>query len=163
MAEDHLATIRRIRPTGPYLLGGYCNGAMIAYEMARRLTGAGEHVPSVLMVEPPLVPPSDAPYQGLLPLSPAQMRDPRIRGPWLFTRYVALVMAYQLQPHAGDVVVFWAAEGPPNRTDPRTALSPFTSTVTVYDVPGGHTAAVGRHVRRVAAAMRDHLTELLAA
>ena len=44
MAERHLAALRRVQPSGPYFLGGTCNGGLIAYEMARRLAAEGETV-----------------------------------------------------------------------------------------------------------------------
>jgi thioesterase domain-containing protein len=42
MASRYLAEIRAVQPAGPYLLGGICLGAMVAYEMARLLAAAGE-------------------------------------------------------------------------------------------------------------------------
>jgi thioesterase domain-containing protein len=50
MAADRLATIRKIQPHGPYLLGGYCNGALVAFEIARRLEAEGERVPAVILL-----------------------------------------------------------------------------------------------------------------
>jgi acyl transferase domain-containing protein/thioesterase domain-containing protein/acyl carrier protein len=44
MAEAYVAEIREFRPDGPYLLGGYSGGGIVAFEMARRLTGAGQEV-----------------------------------------------------------------------------------------------------------------------
>ena len=44
MAEEHLRTVRELQPTGPYYLGGHCNGGLIAFEMARRLRAQGETV-----------------------------------------------------------------------------------------------------------------------
>ena len=35
MAEQHLQTIRSIQPHGPYMLGGECNGGLVAYETWR--------------------------------------------------------------------------------------------------------------------------------
>ncbi len=52
LVEDYLAAIRRAQPAGPYNLGGYCIGGMIACEMARRLRAAGEDVRSVIMIDP---------------------------------------------------------------------------------------------------------------
>jgi acyl carrier protein len=49
MAERHLEVIRGIQPHGPYMLGGECNGGLVAYEIARRLESQGEQV-SVLML-----------------------------------------------------------------------------------------------------------------
>ncbi len=50
MANDRLRAIRAIQPHGPYLLGGYCNGALVAYEMARMLEAEGEEVSALLML-----------------------------------------------------------------------------------------------------------------
>jgi len=44
MAANYLADLRAHRPQGPYLLGGYCFGGVVAYEMARQLEASGEKV-----------------------------------------------------------------------------------------------------------------------
>jgi acyl transferase domain-containing protein len=44
MAEEYLAELRAVQPKGPYFLGGYCGGGLVAYEMAQRLQAAGERV-----------------------------------------------------------------------------------------------------------------------
>jgi acyl transferase domain-containing protein/thioesterase domain-containing protein/acyl carrier protein len=44
MAEAYLAEIRGFQPRGPYLLGGYSGGGIVAFEMACRLTERGEEV-----------------------------------------------------------------------------------------------------------------------
>jgi surfactin synthase thioesterase subunit len=44
MAADYIAAARDLQPRGPYLLGGYCMGAPVAVEMARRLEEDGERV-----------------------------------------------------------------------------------------------------------------------
>jgi acyl-CoA synthetase (AMP-forming)/AMP-acid ligase II/acyl carrier protein len=49
MAKDYLSLIASIQPHGPYRLGGHCNGALIAWELARQLVAAGEHVELVLI------------------------------------------------------------------------------------------------------------------
>jgi thioesterase domain-containing protein len=49
MAARHLQTIREIQPHGPYLLGGECNGGLVAYEIARLFEADGETV-DVLML-----------------------------------------------------------------------------------------------------------------
>lgn len=50
MAAERLDDILRVQPRGPYLLGGFCNGALVAYEMARQLEAAGEAVEAVVMI-----------------------------------------------------------------------------------------------------------------
>ena len=44
MASHYLQEIRQVQPEGPYLLGGYCLGGCVAYEMARQLVEAGDEV-----------------------------------------------------------------------------------------------------------------------
>jgi hypothetical protein len=51
MADEYLQALRSFRPTGPYLLGGYCNGGLIAFEMARRLQAQGEQVDFLLAID----------------------------------------------------------------------------------------------------------------
>jgi amino acid adenylation domain-containing protein len=50
MAELHLQALRAFRPHGPYLLGGTCNGGLVAFEMARRLVASGEKVDLLVLV-----------------------------------------------------------------------------------------------------------------
>lgn len=50
MAADYLARIRAIRPAGPYRLGGYCIGGLIAYEIARTLAAEGESADRLILV-----------------------------------------------------------------------------------------------------------------
>jgi thioesterase domain-containing protein len=54
MAADFLATIRRIQPAGPYWIGGYCNGSLVAYELARQIDAQGERVARVVLIDPSL-------------------------------------------------------------------------------------------------------------
>ncbi len=44
MAEDYVAEMRRVRPSGPYHLMGWSLGGLIAFEAARILDGMGEEV-----------------------------------------------------------------------------------------------------------------------
>ncbi|GHG42187.1 hypothetical protein GCM10018980_17650 [Streptomyces capoamus] len=53
VAELNLAELRRIAPSGPYHLLGWCGGSQITTEMARRLHAAGEEV-TFLLLDPAL-------------------------------------------------------------------------------------------------------------
>nr|APD72095.1 non-ribosomal peptide synthetase 3 [Streptomyces sp.] len=44
MAGRYIEYLREIQPTGPYALGGWCFGGVIAYEVAGRLRAAGEEI-----------------------------------------------------------------------------------------------------------------------
>jgi Thioesterase domain len=48
----HLQTVRAVQPEGPYVLGGSCNGALMALEMARQLQAEGMTVSLLILVEP---------------------------------------------------------------------------------------------------------------
>jgi amino acid adenylation domain-containing protein len=58
VADAHLEAIRAVQPHGPYRLGGFCNGGLLAYEMARQLEQQGERVEFLGLVNP------SAPVQG---------------------------------------------------------------------------------------------------
>jgi len=53
-ARRHLADIRRIQPRGPYHLVGFSFGGLVAYEVAQRLTAAGEQVALLALLDPDL-------------------------------------------------------------------------------------------------------------
>jgi pimeloyl-ACP methyl ester carboxylesterase len=44
LARFQVERIRRFQPEGPYLIAGHCMGAPLAFEAARQLTAAGQHV-----------------------------------------------------------------------------------------------------------------------
>ena len=53
MAGDRLLLIRDAQPKGPYRLCGYCNGGIVAFEVARLIISAGEQVEMVGVIDPP--------------------------------------------------------------------------------------------------------------
>ncbi len=52
IAAAHIEAMRRVRPQGPYQLGGFCNGGLLAYEMARQLERGGEQVDFLGLIDP---------------------------------------------------------------------------------------------------------------
>ena len=52
MAATHIEALRSVQPEGPYLLGGWCNGGLIAYEMARQLHAQGQSVDLLVLMDP---------------------------------------------------------------------------------------------------------------
>ncbi len=51
MAADRLHALLEYQPQGPYLLGGYCNGGLVAFEMARQLERRGALVDLLVLVD----------------------------------------------------------------------------------------------------------------
>src|SRR5436305_6176250 len=59
MAARYLREVRRVQPRGPYRLGGWSMGGLVAFEMARQLERAGEELELVALIDTP--PPSSDP------------------------------------------------------------------------------------------------------
>jgi amino acid adenylation domain-containing protein len=51
MAERYIEAVELAQPAGPYLLGGWSMGGVVAYEMARQLRATGEDVGLLLMID----------------------------------------------------------------------------------------------------------------
>jgi thioesterase domain-containing protein/acyl carrier protein len=68
MATAYLEEVRGIQPHGPYVLGGYSGGGLVALEMARQLVVAGEPVDNVVLLDtyPPVIPTADHPIRDRL-------------------------------------------------------------------------------------------------
>jgi acetoacetyl-CoA synthetase len=51
MAREYIRQVRAIQPNGPYALGGYSFGGIVAFEMARLLANAGERVDRLVLID----------------------------------------------------------------------------------------------------------------
>jgi thioesterase domain-containing protein len=51
MATKYIDVLRSVYPDGPYLLGGFCTGGIIAYEMAQQIQCQGEEVPLLILLD----------------------------------------------------------------------------------------------------------------
>jgi thioesterase domain-containing protein len=50
IAAHYLSEMRSVQPSGPYFLGGYCFGGMVAFEIAQQLQKQGEAVPLLVFL-----------------------------------------------------------------------------------------------------------------
>ena len=71
MAAHYLSEIRSVRSQGPYFLGGYCIGGVIAFEIAQTLRKEGEAVPLLVLMAP------DRPVNLPAKVSPTKPSDDR--------------------------------------------------------------------------------------
>jgi aspartate racemase len=69
IAKHYLEELRAARPHGPYALGGYCFGAIVAFEMAQQLKKEGELVALIFMLDPPGARLQQAPAPISIPIS----------------------------------------------------------------------------------------------
>ena len=51
MAAKLVSVIRDANPDGPFIMAGYCVGAILAYEIAQQLRGSGADVPLLIMID----------------------------------------------------------------------------------------------------------------
>jgi aspartate racemase len=51
MAELHVKEIRKIVPSGPFILAGFCSGAVTAFEVARQLRSQGHRVDLLIAID----------------------------------------------------------------------------------------------------------------
>jgi len=51
IAAEYVQLIRRVHPTGPYLLAGWCVAGALAFEIARQLTAAEQRVSNVFLID----------------------------------------------------------------------------------------------------------------
>ncbi|MGB8495404.1 MAG: amino acid adenylation domain-containing protein [Candidatus Acidiferrum sp.] len=51
LASDYIKELRSFQPQGPYYLGGFCLGGLLALEAAQQLTAAGQEVALVVMIQ----------------------------------------------------------------------------------------------------------------
>jgi iterative type I PKS product template protein len=53
VCQIYMAEIKRRQPTGPYILGGWSAGGVLAYEMTRQFIANGEKVERLLLIDSP--------------------------------------------------------------------------------------------------------------
>jgi amino acid adenylation domain-containing protein len=68
MAADRVGALLAVQSDGPFLLGGYCAGGLVALEMAHQLRARGHAVPTVVLLD------SVADQQGGIPWRVLQRR-----------------------------------------------------------------------------------------
>ncbi|MBK6805993.1 MAG: AMP-binding protein [Betaproteobacteria bacterium] len=166
MAADHVRALRAVRPHGPYLLGGHCNGGLVAYEMARQLTAEGEEVPAVVLIE------AEAPgSRGVRPATAGrrvslssgrtarrEVLTARDRQSDIDLRYRHVVDGYAGAPWNGHVVVIQAKE---RDRGAGAGWMRFAPDCESHLVPGGHVTMITRHLGELAAVVRDAIERAL--
>ncbi len=51
IATSYIEAIRRVQPSGPYVIGGWSFGGFVAFEMARQLRAAGEEIARLVLLD----------------------------------------------------------------------------------------------------------------
>jgi thioesterase domain-containing protein/acyl carrier protein len=70
MAADYIKALRTVQPKGPYHLGGWSMGGVVAFEMAQQLHAQGEGVDLLALLDARITPPDekipDADFEAML-------------------------------------------------------------------------------------------------
>jgi len=166
MAADHVRTLRALRPHGPYLLGGHCNGALVAYEMARQLTSEGEEVPAVVLIESAAPSPAEGAPDGagrgqfvtFGADGATEVLTARDRLSDVDLRYRHAIDRYAGNPWNGHVVVIQAQD---RNRGPGAGWARFAPDVESHLVTGGHVTLITRHMGELAAVVRGAIERSL--
>lgn len=151
MAADRVRSLRALRPNGPYALGGHCNGAMVALEMARLLLAEGERVPIVVLLD------AKAPWQPVQVFTGVTLGEnvprprrvsradsvPRADAVDIFSRYRRAIMDYKPDAYPGRLAVL-RSEGTRDMR-PSLGWSTVAKRVQTYTIPGDHHTSITRH------------------
>lgn len=203
MAAEYLTALRGVQPHGPYALGGFSFGGLVAYEMARQLAAEGEVTDFLGLVDTQVHPShltlsewltfrgrrlallarnlATDPRQALAAELDAmhyaaQLRlrgVPKWRDPILLNLPPELrrvraacetaYTRYRLEPYAGRLSFFRAAERDPRLCDPLPVWRRMAD-VDVVPLAGTHLQLVRQpYVQHLAAALRFRATSPLRA
>jgi amino acid adenylation domain-containing protein len=174
MARDHLRTILAVQPEGPYLLGGYCLGGMVALEITRQLEAMRKDVVHLIIVEAQdarrgvgtMIEGAFAQIAGVFGVHAERSR------PWLHERRRALGAAlrrsgllrapeiagidvthhqivgrYVWRPVRAPATMICAADARGSRpAQVRRMWSGLFPSLDAQTIPGDHFSSIGRHV-----------------
>ena len=158
MASHYIREIRTVQPEGPYFLGGYSMGGLIAYEMAQQLSAKGEEVALVALLDtyPGSMKPvahsilqmllsprrlwAEVPYAALDSIRRRIKRgrvEPALKN--VFQQNAAAGDRYVLRPYAGNLALFRAADKSwRSHGDPYALWTTLAAKLEIHEMPGDH-------------------------
>lgn len=166
MAAERVRVLRERLPHGPYVMAGHCNGALVAFEMARQLAGVGEPVPAVVLIE------ARAPASGGGPGEPGSayvkfdasgrptVLSPHDRLSDVELRYNRAIDAYAGGAYDGHLVVIQAQEW--RHPAPDAGWSRFARSCEAHVLPGGHVTLITEHLALLARTIGEAVDRALA-
>jgi amino acid adenylation domain-containing protein len=150
MAADRLRALRELRPNGPYVVGGHCNGAFVAFELARQILAAGEDVRALLVIDAPAPQRADAPpVDGRA--APAPLPAGTDRATDMVARLGRAMRAYRARPLDVPLVNLRSADHMAAMHDD--AWAALAASMELHVLPGDHVTLVmergGSHFAKV--------------
>ena len=162
MAEENLKILRQVYPEGPFRLGGFCNGALVAYEMARMMEREGQDLKSpLLLVEAP-----QGDISGELSQSAAKQKTRsaksstapqglQMRKTWALNELFRLSGSYRPGKYAGSVIVVQPKKSLLNETIVKAVWKKAVDDIRFLNTPGDHITCIGRHAPELAGILRE--------
>jgi amino acid adenylation domain-containing protein len=160
MAGDYLERVRSVQPEGPYLLGGYCNAALVAFEMAQQLCAQRQKVDLLVLLAP-----GSLNRGQQTPARPIRLLD-RLHLetlPLHYRRVVAIKLCsdscrqYFPGPYAGPLTILQPNEELRGGKDRSRGWKDFAPGVEIRVIPGGHETCLTAHAHTVGDQLRNCL------
>ena len=158
MADAHLQAIREKQPGGPYRIAGYCNAALIAYEIGQKLVQSGEQVDLLAMIDPPK-PEEQAAIRRIKASTLEEFRsqlnsldeqpdlkDEEEYRTWLTNYYFRISAEYSAKPYPGDLTLIVFNESQ------KEGWTELANSIVVHDMDtpdSGHITAIQSSAGRI--------------
>ena len=156
MSARYLEEIRTVQARGPYYLGGFSFGGVVAYEMARQLLAQGEDVGLVVLLDTYATNPKPVKFTDLL-RDPSQVNlgqlpmelRKKVRRTilaWRLPEVLKKVMRtnaraveqYRLQPYSGKAVLLRAGDSWRVSEDPYGKWAQLIGNLETIEIGGAH-------------------------
>jgi aspartate racemase len=175
MAAHYIDEIRTVQAKGPYHLGGFSLGGLVAYEMACQLAAAGEEVGLLVLFDAYARNPKPVneslldllrnPAWAKLRQLPEALRKKvrRTIRAWSLPKHLINVRLtnaraaeqYRLRPYSGKVTLLRAGHTWRVSEDPNNGWTPLVGALETIEIPGGHVDILGEpHVVRLAECLK---------
>ncbi|MBK6742002.1 MAG: hypothetical protein IPG66_03135 [Hydrogenophilales bacterium] len=159
MAVSHLQVIRQKQPHGPYRLAGFCNGALIAVEIARQLLQSGETVEFLGLIDPPSA--YTTPPRIFTTESVNQSIDEEATRTRLLNHYYRISAAYAAEYYPSALALI-LVESKENAYDPTSGWAKVAASTAIHRVGGkkaSHSHAIRLHADDVGMILRKAIQE----
>ena len=158
MAAHYLEEIRGVQPHGPYHVGGFSMGGLVAYQMAQQLLAAGEEVGLVVLFDTYASNPKSVneslkdlllhPTWEHIKKLPSELRK-KVRRTWIginLPEYLKKVMRtnahaaeqYAIRPYEGKTILLRAGDTWRVADDPYAAWSQYVRDLETIQIRGTH-------------------------
>ena len=156
MAAHYLEEMRTVQPKGPYHIGGFSLGGVVAYEMARQLAERGEEVGLLVLFDTYATNPKKYGVKDFL-RNPSKIKWAEIPGEirrkirrtmlaWRLPEELAKIMRtngqalthYRPEPYAGKAYLLRAEESWLVKDDPYAQWRELTGELEIVEIGGAH-------------------------